>query len=172
MSVVAIIRIDTLASDLHVELLTQTMIWPAFWSTFEVNLAILCVSTPMLGAVWSRCAGRSESTAKLSGGVSSDNANGSTIGRPLSSFKSKIMTKKGQQKCEDEELALESIYASNQRVHYESAVACTRSGSVDDAGSGRSDISQVALTSESKVSGQDIKVHTKWTITHDKMEDC
>jgi len=145
--------------------------WPVFWTTFEVNLAILCVSTPMLGAVWSRCARHKGGTSKLSGGLSRDKTNSSTIAGPLSSLKSKVLTRKGQPKSEDEELALESIYASNQRVHYESAIACTRAGPGDDAGSRQSDISQAALTSEAKFSGQDIKVHTKWTITHGKMED-
>lgn len=88
----------------------------------------------------------------------------------MSSLQCKRTTRKARHEPGDEEIALESIYASNQKVHYELAIACTRSRS-DDAGSMRSDTSQAAMTQEAKVSGQDIKVHTKWTITHDKKED-
>ena len=156
----AIIRIVTL-TKLDLLNLTGTMIWADFWSATEPNLAILCVSLPMLGSLWSRCFGR-QGASKL--GYSGENG---TNGSAFSKLKN--------QSHPSNQIALESIYAANQEVHYQSAVATAATPVPDrdlstyterDKDSG----SDVALT-EHENSRQDknggIRVQTKWTISHD-----
>ncbi|RYC80049.1 hypothetical protein BFJ63_vAg17071 [Fusarium oxysporum f. sp. narcissi] len=68
-SVVAIIRIISLASvDVKGDL-TGTMVWAAFLSTVEPNLAIVCVSLPMLAPLYARLRGRPLLSTKRSRGV-------------------------------------------------------------------------------------------------------
>lgn len=141
--------------------LTGTMIWADFWSATEPNLAILCVSLPMLGSLWSRCFGR-QGASKL--GYSGENG---TNGSAFSKLKN--------QSNQSNQIALESIYAANQEVHYQSAIATAATPDPDrdlstyadrDKDSG----SDVALT-EHEIGRQDknggIRVQTKWTISHD-----
>ncbi|KAK4152193.1 hypothetical protein C8A00DRAFT_35104 [Chaetomidium leptoderma] len=163
-SVVAILRIVTL-TQLELTNLTGTMIWADFWSTTEPNLAILCVSLPMLGSLWSRCFTTRRGASKLAYNSSENNTNGSAF--------SKIKNPSQP----DNQIPLEGLYAANQEVHYQSAVATattpdlerdTRSAyPVDgDKDSG----SEVALTDLPEQGRQDanggIRVQTKWTISH------
>ncbi|KAK3313020.1 hypothetical protein B0H66DRAFT_384076 [Apodospora peruviana] len=165
-SIVAIVRIQVLATVLQIPELTSTMMWPTFWSAFEVNLAILCVSMPMLGTLWARCT-RRRGASKLEG-PSSDGVSGSYEARSSSKSTSKV---RNQQRRDlgDTEIGLETIYASNREIHYESAVAAA--GKTSAGHEGRSDGSQATLIPDRGSLRQDpsaIKVYTKWTITHDQ----
>jgi hypothetical protein len=138
--------------------LTGTMIWADFWSATEPNLAILCVSLPMLGSLWSRCTARQRGS-KL--GYSSENATGNS---GFSKLKARSRA--------DNQIALESMYAANQQVHYQSAVAAAATPEPDrlvfphkDGDSG----SEVALTEQepyAQDSSGGIRVQTKRTISH------
>uniref|UniRef100_A0A0D2YF03 Rhodopsin domain-containing protein n=2 Tax=Fusarium oxysporum TaxID=5507 RepID=A0A0D2YF03_FUSOF len=68
-SVVAIIRIISLASVDVKGNVTGTMVWAAFLSTVEPNLAIVCVSLPMLAPLYARLRGRPLLSTKRSRGV-------------------------------------------------------------------------------------------------------
>ncbi len=159
---IGLIRIVTL-TQLDLMNLTGTMIWADFWSATEPNLAILCVSLPMLGSLWSRCVATRRGASKLAYHSSENNTNGSAF------------SKLKNQSRPDHPIALENIYAANHEVHYQSAVgtAATPDPERDlssyaerDKDSG----SEVALT-EQEQGRQDangvIRVQTKWTISHD-----
>ena len=158
---IGLIRIVTL-TQLDLMNLTGTMIWADFWSATEPNLAILCVSLPMLGSLWSRCVATRRGASKLAYHSSENNTNGSAFS------KLKNQSRPGQ-------IALENIYAANQEVHYQSAVGTSATPDPErdlssyaerDKDSG----SEVALT-EQEQGRQDangvIRVQTKWTISHD-----
>ncbi|KXX79691.1 hypothetical protein MMYC01_202548 [Madurella mycetomatis] len=159
-SVIAIIRIVALA-QLDMTNLTGTMIWADFWSTTEPLLAIMCVSMPMLRSLRARCASR-RGTSKSSQYYHSD-------GNPASGS---AFSKLKNQSNLDKPISLESIYASNQEVHHQSAVAtaATPEPDQDRPGPIGSDSgSEVALTTEQEKGRQNIsgiRVHTKWTISH------
>lgn len=167
-SVVAIIRIVTLVG-LDMQNLTGTMIYADFWSTVEPNLAILCVSMPMLGSLWSRCATR-RGASKLAPSTADGTA---TFGGTKNSGFNKL--KNNSHLAEEDHIGLESLYASNQKIHHQSAVASSgekqhhrhhnRLGNLS-----RDDGSEVALTPEPgsfKDPGV-ITVQTKWTISVDE----
>lgn len=165
-SVIGVIRIVTL-TQLDLLNLTGTMIWADFWSATEPNLAILCVSLPMLGSLWKRMTANrgGGSEAKSSGYYSSES---NTIG---SSAFSKIKNQDTERGDTDTQIRLESLYAANQEVHYQSAVATTTTPEpvrmlVDhkDKDSG----SEVSLTEVSpyQTDRNGIRVHTKWSISH------
>lgn len=135
------------------------MIWADFWSTTEPNLAIMCVSLPMLGTLWSRCTSR-RGASKL------DHYHSSELGTGGSAF-SKLKPRSHA----DNQIALESMYAANQDIHYQSAVATAGTpephlpGHADNKGDSGS---EVALTMDKQDSGEGgIRVQTKWTISHD-----
>ena len=147
--------------------LTGTMIWADFWSATEPNLAIVCVSLPMLGSLWSRCTSR-RGASKLDHYHSSEN------GTNASAFsKLKARSHAGNQ------VALESLYAANQEVHYQTAVATAATPEPLDehrvrertAHTDKDSGSEVLLTMDTGSDGfnkQDgIRVQTKWTISHD-----
>ncbi|KAK3952818.1 hypothetical protein QBC32DRAFT_259153 [Pseudoneurospora amorphoporcata] len=166
-SVVAIIRIVTL-TDLDMTNLTGTMVYADFWSTVEPNLAILCVSMPMLSPLWARCTTR-RGASKLAPTTSDGTA---TFGGTKNSGFNKL--KNNSHLAEEEDhIGLESLYASNKEVHYQSAVAA--SGEKDYSNNhnrlaSRDDGSEVALTPEPgsfKDPGV-ITVQTKWTISVDQ----
>ncbi|KAM7196287.1 hypothetical protein V8F20_007127 [Naviculisporaceae sp. PSN 640] len=48
---VAVVRMISLSKDLHMETLTQSMVWPAFWTNLEVDISVICVNLPALGFV-------------------------------------------------------------------------------------------------------------------------
>ncbi|KAL2133232.1 hypothetical protein VTI74DRAFT_2697 [Chaetomium olivicolor] len=158
-SVISIIRIVTL-TQLDLMNLTGTMIWADFWSATEPLLAVLCVSLPMLGSLWSRCTAR-RGRSKLDPYHSSENGtNGSAF------------SKLRNQSHNDNTLPLENIYAANQKIHYQSVVATAATPEPDrdlahhtqrDGDSG----SEVALTEQEHYKRDAIRVQTKWTISHD-----
>lgn len=143
--------------------LTGTMIWADFWSATEPNLAILCVSLPMLGTLLTRLTSR-RGASKL------ENYRGDESGTASSAF-SRL---KERSQANETQIPLENIYAANQEVHYQSVVATDGNGRapVDrDRDSG----SEVALTMEqgqqqykqaANAAGGGIRVQTKWTISH------
>ncbi|KAK3305421.1 uncharacterized protein B0T15DRAFT_493589 [Chaetomium strumarium] len=160
-SVIAIIRIVTL-TQLDLTNLTGTMVWADFWSATEPNLGILCVSLPMLGTLWSRCVASTRRGASKLGYHSSENG---THGSAFSKLRNPSNV--------DTQIPLEGIYAANQEVHYQSAVAAATTPELDrghthgdrDRDSG----SEVALTDQEQHYKQDangIRVQTKWTISH------
>ncbi|GAB1317360.1 hypothetical protein MFIFM68171_07570 [Madurella fahalii] len=159
-SVVAIIRIIAL-TQLDLNNLTGTMIWADFWSTTEPLLAIMCVSMPMLGTLRARCAS-SRGTAKSNHYYHSDG--NPTNGSAFSKLKN--------QSNLDKPISLEDIYASNQEVHYQTAVAkaATPEPDQDRPGPAGSDSgSEIALTTEQENNHQNIngiRVQTKWAISH------
>ncbi|KAK3335203.1 hypothetical protein B0T19DRAFT_452053 [Cercophora scortea] len=165
-SVISIIRIVAL-TQLDLTNLTGTMIWADFWSCMEINLAIICVSLPMLGTLFSRCTSR-RGASKLPGPSNSDGY-GSTNGSGFNRIK------RGNQGKED--YGLESIYAANQEIHSHSAVVAEPKRSrAPTVSSGNGSGSEVVLTgttppAEPSILEQDepgvIKVSTKWTISHD-----
>lgn len=151
------------------ENLTGTMIYADFWSTVEPNLAILCVSMPMLGTLWARCTTR-RGASKLT-----PTADGTaTFGGTNNSGFNKL--KNSSHLADDEDhIGLENLYASNKEIHYQSAVAASgekehhRDNSHNRLAS-RDDGSEVALTPEPgsfKDPGV-ITVQTKWTISVDQ----
>lgn len=155
-SVVSVIRIVTLTQLDLVGNLTGTMVWPDFWSPLEINLAIICVSMPMLGAMFKRCAAR-RSSSKLD--VSSNSTNGFTSGG--SKF-SKL--KNGNYGVDGYDL--ETIYAPNIEVHHQSAAVTTSNG-IGRSGEHGSD---VALSPEPIPFPSDqegIKVQTKWAVSRE-----
>ena len=139
------------------------MIWADFWSATEPNLAILCVSLPMLGSLWSRCIATRRGASKLAYHSSENNTNGSAF------------SKLKNQGNTDGHIPLENLYAANQEVHYQSAVgtAATPDPERDlssyaerDKDSG----SEIALTEQEQARqerNKGIRVQTKWTISHD-----
>ncbi|KAK3503922.1 hypothetical protein B0T13DRAFT_144478 [Neurospora crassa] len=167
-SVVAIIRIVTLVG-LDMNNLTGTMIYADFWSTVEPNLAILCVSMPMLGSLWARCTTR-RGTTKL--GPSNSDGTATFGGTKNSGFN---RLKNNSHLADEDNIGLENLYASNKDVHHQSAVAA--SGEKEHRGHhnrlgnlGRDDGSEVELTAEPgsfKDPGV-ITVQTKWTISVDQ----
>ena len=145
--------------------LTGTMIWADFWSATEPNLAILCVSLPMLGSMWSRCITGRRGTSKLAYHTSENNTNGSAFSK----------LKNTSQNDTENQIPLEGIYAANREVHYRSAVATTATpeplrdmaayADNRDKDSG----SDVALTEQEPPRHDPeggIRVQTKWTISH------
>jgi hypothetical protein len=145
--------------------LTGTMIWADFWSATEPNLAILCVSLPMLGSMWTRCITGRRGTSKLAYHSSENNTNGSAFSK----------LKNTSRNDTENQIPLEGIYAANQEVHYRSAVATTATpeplrdmaayADQRDKDSG----SDVALTEQDPPRhdpGSGIRVQTKWTISH------
>jgi hypothetical protein len=163
-SVIAIIRIVTL-TQLDLMNLTGTMIWADFWSATEPNLAILCVSLPMLGSMWSCCITGRRGTSKLAYHSSENNTNGSAFSK----------LKNTSQNDTENQIPLEGLYAANQEVHYRSAVATTATpeplrdmaayADQRDKDSG----SDVALTEQEPPRHDPeggIRVQTKWTISH------
>lgn len=146
--------------------LTGTMIYADFWSTVEPNLAILCVSMPMLSSLWARCTTR-RGASKLA--PTSDGT--ATFGGTNNSGFNKL--KNSSHLAEEDHIGLESLYASNKEIHYQSAVAA--SGEKEHHNNhnrlaSRDDGSEVALTPEPgsfKDPGV-ITVQTKWTISVDQ----
>ncbi|KAB5571717.1 hypothetical protein GE09DRAFT_1053967 [Coniochaeta sp. 2T2.1] len=153
-SVVAIIRIVSL-TRLDMTNLTGTMIWADFWLTVEPNLGIFCVSLPMLGRLRSRFSSR-RGASKFGPSEGSYR---------LETDASAARKQKGSRGHEDEDHALEAIYASNKEVHHQSsAVAAGHrggGGKRDDTVPSR-DGSEEALTDERDKNG--ILVQTKRTI--------
>ncbi|KAL2169101.1 hypothetical protein VTG60DRAFT_6428 [Thermothelomyces hinnuleus] len=159
-SVIAIIRIVTL-TRLDLQNLTGTMIWADFWSATEPNLGILCVSLPMLGSLWSRCLPSRRGNSKLAYHSSGNGTNGSAF----SKLKDQSQT--------DTQIPLESIYAANREVHYQSAVGAGRTPeplrTAPDADKDKDSGSDVALTDQPpplRDQKNGIRVQTKWTISH------
>lgn len=141
------------------------MIWADFWSATEPNLAILCVSLPMLGSLWSRCVATRRGASKLAYHSSETGTNGSAF------------SKLKNQSTSGNQIVLENLYAANQEVHYQSAVATASTPEPDRDLSSYTDNrdkdsgSEIGLT-EQELGRQDknggIRVQTKWTISHDK----
>jgi hypothetical protein len=139
------------------------MIWADFWSATEPNLAILCVSLPMLGSLWSRCVATRRGASKLAYHSSENGTHGSAF------------SKLKNQGHTNPQIPLESLYAANQEVHYQSAVATAATPEPDqdtaaDVEKDKDSGSDVALTEQAPYrtdpkSG--IRVQTKWTISHD-----
>jgi hypothetical protein len=163
-SVVGIIRIVTL-TQLDLMNLTGTMIWADFWSATEPNLAILCVSLPMMGSLWSRCVATRRGNSKLAYHSSESGTHGSAF------------SKLKNQSATDTQIPLESIYAANQTVQYRSAVAATDAPGADRdleaavfADKDKDSGSEVALTEQPPYQTDPqtgIRVQTKWSISHD-----
>src|SRR5687768_14660256 len=65
-SAVAIARIVSLL-QLDLMNLTGTMIYADFWSAFEPNLGIICITLPMLGPLFTNCTVRIKTTSPNSG---------------------------------------------------------------------------------------------------------
>lgn len=160
-SVVAIIRIVTL-TELDLTNLTGTMVWADFWSTTEPLLAILCVSLPMLGSLWSRCTASRRGASKLAYNSSENNTHGS-------GFSKLRIGDTGESGKHDPHIALESIYAANQEVHYQSAVATSTTPEpglgYNDKGGG-SEEALTTLDTDRKDMANAIRVQTKWVISH------
>jgi hypothetical protein len=162
-SVIGIIRIVTL-TQLDLMNLTGTMIWADFWSATEPNLAILCVSLPMLGSLWSRCIATRRGASKL-GYHSSENG---THGSAFSKLKNQ------NESTTDTQIPLESIYAANQTVHYRSAATTDAAGRDREAATftdkDKDSGSDVALTEQPPYRTDPttgIRVQTKWSISRD-----
>ncbi|KAH6623822.1 hypothetical protein F5144DRAFT_372451 [Chaetomium tenue] len=163
-SVIGIIRIVTL-TQLDLMNLTGTMIWADFWSATEPNLAILCVSLPMMGSLWSRCVATRRGNSKLAYHSSESGTHGSAF------------SKLKNQSATDTQIPLEGLYAANQTVQYRSAVAATdapRSDHDVEAGTfadkDKDSGSEVALTEQPPYRTDPqtgIRVQTKWSISHD-----
>lgn len=100
-SAVAVCRIFTLTS-LQLDDVTGTMMWVDFLSTLEVNLAIICVSIPMLGPYLARY-------KKTRGASKLDRYGGSG--------QSELRISKRAKKPGPDTLALESIYDHNDDTH-------------------------------------------------------
>ncbi|KAK3374546.1 hypothetical protein B0H63DRAFT_418684 [Podospora didyma] len=168
--VISVVRIVTL-TNLDMTHLTETMIWPDFWSAMEINLAILCVSMPMLGTLFARCTPSSRRGASKLEGPSGSGTSGSGFNR--------LKNRSGRR--DDEEFGLESIYHAGLEEQLNShslgagappssktsrnAPTCT-GGAMDDAGS------EIVLNGASaetlideKEDSRAIKVQTKWTIS-------
>ncbi|KAB5511577.1 hypothetical protein GE09DRAFT_685682 [Coniochaeta sp. 2T2.1] len=155
-SVVAIVRIVSL-TRLDMTNLTGTMIWADFWSTVEPNLGIFCVSLPMLGRLRSRFTSR-RGASKLDGP--------SEGSYRLETDVSAARRRRGSRGREDEDHALEAIYASNKEVHHQSSAVAAgqrRGGGKQHGDTVPSrDGSEEALTDERDKNG--ILVQTKWAI--------
>ena len=166
-SVIGIIRIVTL-TQLDLTNLTGTMIWADFWSATEPNLAILCISLPMLGSLWSRCVATRRGASKMAYYSSEGGTNGSAF------------SKLKNPGTVENQIALENLYAANQEVHYQSAVGAGGAGSTTDherdlatdADRDKDSGSEIALTEQEYFHQQQheqnggIRVQTKWTISH------
>lgn len=140
--------------------LTGTMIWADFWSATEPLLAILCVSLPMLSSLFTRCTSR-RGRSKIDPYHSSENG---THGSAFSKLRNPNSSTANN-------LPLENIYAANQKIHYQSAVAATTGTPEPDRDleathTGDSG-SEVALTELEHHKMDGIRVQTKWTIQHD-----
>ncbi|KAM7220112.1 hypothetical protein V8F06_004440 [Rhypophila decipiens] len=48
---ISLIRMISLPRDLDLGNLTESMVWPVFWTTLEVHTSILCINVPTLGYV-------------------------------------------------------------------------------------------------------------------------
>ncbi|KAL2268214.1 hypothetical protein VTJ83DRAFT_3060 [Remersonia thermophila] len=135
-SIIAVIRIVTL-TQLDMENLTGTMVWADFWSATEPLLAVLCISLPMLGSLVSRCVGRRSSAIYFAGGSASPNGSDNTAAIITIGGSHKDGSVVGMSKVRsidgihgdedgfgdsDTHIPLESLYAANHRVHYESVV--------------------------------------------------
>ncbi|KAH7312758.1 hypothetical protein B0I35DRAFT_452546 [Stachybotrys elegans] len=78
---VAIARIVSLL-ELDLMNLTGTMIYADFWSAFEPNLGIICITLPMLGPTFTNCTVRAKTTSPSSGpSGSSYNQNSKSFNR-------------------------------------------------------------------------------------------
>ncbi|KAK3693382.1 hypothetical protein B0T22DRAFT_449692 [Podospora appendiculata] len=165
-SVISIIRIVVL-TQLDLTNLTGTMIWADFWSCMEINLAIICVSLPMLGTLFSRCTSR-RGASKLPGPSNSDGYGSNSGSHGFNRIKQRTTGK--------EDYGLESIYAANQEIHSHSAVVAepkrSRAPTVSSGTGSGSDVILTGTTPEQpSILEQEepgvIKVSTKWTISHD-----
>jgi hypothetical protein len=118
----------------------------------------------MLGTLWSRCVASTRRGASKLGYHSSENG---TRGSAFSKLKNPSNN--------DTQIPLEGIYAANQEVHYQTAVAAATTPDLDrghahaDRDRDRDSGSEVALTDQEQHYKQDangIRVQTKWTISH------
>ncbi|KAH6847069.1 hypothetical protein B0I37DRAFT_137465 [Chaetomium sp. MPI-CAGE-AT-0009] len=162
-SVIGIIRIVTL-TQLDLLNLTKTMIWADFWSATEPNLAILCVSLPMLGSLWSRCVATRRGASRLAYHSSENGTHGSAFSK----------LKNQNESATDTQIPLESIYAANQTVHYRSAATTDAAGPDREAATftdkDKDSGSDVALTEQPPYRTDPttgIRVQTKWSISRD-----
>ncbi|KAK4215468.1 hypothetical protein QBC37DRAFT_458669 [Rhypophila decipiens] len=48
---ISLVRMISLPRDLELSNLTQSMVWPVFWTTLEVHISILCINVPTLAYV-------------------------------------------------------------------------------------------------------------------------
>ncbi len=137
--------------DLNVNI-TGTMPPTVFLFTLEPNLAILCVSIPMLRPFWIRHKERTRGASKLQ-----EFSEEQTIGSRPNRSKQRS---KGGSGNDTENLSTWEMddYHHNDRSKFDAAVTTTYG---DESGSEKN------LTMPSKGSGNVIAVETQWTVTRD-----
>ncbi|KAJ9134133.1 Integral membrane protein [Pleurostoma richardsiae] len=151
-SVVAVARIVALTSlDLTFDL-TGTMIYADWLSAVEPNLAILCISLPMLRPLRTHIRSRKTPSHALSNTDENSRFNDSKRMRIRD--------------ANDDSFAMETIYAPNAEVHYEATAGRSRSRSRDESGS--LDGSETELSPKGLQSNKAITVETRWVVTESK----
>ncbi|KAI3584159.1 hypothetical protein IWW34DRAFT_721715 [Fusarium oxysporum f. sp. albedinis] len=124
-SVVAIIRIISLTSVDVKGNLTGTMVWAAFLSTVEPNLAIVCVSLPMLAPLYARLRGRPLLSTKRSRGV----PDGISISVPtIGHMGERRRFSRVVDMDTGDTFALETIYAPDTTIHNQAVVTRVEAG--------------------------------------------
>ncbi|KAI9155536.1 integral membrane protein [Paramyrothecium foliicola] len=116
-SIIALVRIESI-TRLDLNNLTGSMVDAVFWSAFEVNLAIICVSLPMLGPLWSSCTVRFKSQPQPSGPSAGSFSQGPKAFNRL-----------------HDSHEMDTIYGRNEEAPYSSEIHKTSAGVREDRGS-------------------------------------
>lgn len=158
--IVFLTRLDLAAN------LTGTMLYPDVLSTLEVNIAIICVSMPMLGSMFTRCfAGR-----RARGSQMDPSSNGTDAFKSRGSRFNKLQSDTTTSRDVEEDFSMEDLYAPDKEVHYQSTIAAKNNVSDTPTTDGPNDPT-VPLASNLSTFLEDpdpgvIQVRTKWSISH------
>lgn len=98
--------------------LTLTMIEADFWSTFEPNLGIICVTLPMMGPIWASC------TRRIRGGTTQQST-------PAGGSYSQGSKKFNRLHNRHESYGMDTMYTQNKQTGYTITTA-KASGNVKD----------------------------------------
>ncbi|KAJ2898827.1 hypothetical protein MKZ38_003647 [Zalerion maritima] len=166
-SVVAIIRIVAL-TKLDLTNITGTMVDADFWSTFEINIAIVCVCLPMLGPLWAGCTARLKTSQGGTGGTPSGYGTGSKQFHRLEGG-SGVEGGGTSSNGAGVSYQMNHLYASNRDVEYQVGAGKHHDAADTKEDGGSLSGSETALAPDPPLPSKSIKVSTKWTVSSQRI---
>jgi hypothetical protein len=143
---------------LKLDNITETMVWVDFLSTTEINVAILCVSLPMLGPFIARYATH-HGASKLGRSPDENQYYQQSGSKQTSSRFSK-------KKPNPDTIGLDSIYAHNMETQHDTTVSAAKDpAEVSSLHDSESSLNPGPRLSGSQGQGGTIIVHKKWEIS-------